>query len=58
MASKASVNLVWFSSSAANIRIISSIVILPMGLVGELEAVVRVRLDMASLLGGRIIGGK
>jgi hypothetical protein len=50
-------SLVWFSSKAANIRMISLVVMPPVGVVEESEAVAHVCLDMASSLGGRIISG-
>jgi hypothetical protein len=57
MASRASISQVWFSSSAANMCIISSVVMLvPVRVDDESEAVVWVHLDMVSLLGGRMIG--
>ena len=47
IASKASVSLVWFSSSAANMRMISSVVMDPaVGVVEGSEPVPRVLLDM------------
>jgi hypothetical protein len=37
---------------------ISSVVMLPVGVALESDAMVHVRLDIASLLGGRVIGGR